>query len=163
MLGSFLPDMPLYILTFGYMGYRRWVAPIDEFIFGPSYDALYFTNPWWIVSHNLFHAPLVILAMGLAGWWGQRTEKRWGAWLFWLALGCGFHSVVDILTHHNDGPLLLFPFNWTLRFISPVSYWDSAHYGNIFAPLEGLLDLAILVWMGMNWRRKRRALQTQAI
>jgi membrane-bound metal-dependent hydrolase YbcI (DUF457 family) len=156
LLGSVLPDVSLILLTIGYILYRRWFAPIDEFIFGPSYDLLYFTNPWWIVGHNLLHAPFNILAMGALGWWGMHTGRRWGSWLFWFALGCGLHSLIDIFTHYDDGPLLLFPFNWQLRFNSPVSYWDSNHYGNIFGPLEMLLNLAIITWLLLLWWRQRQ-------
>jgi membrane-bound metal-dependent hydrolase YbcI (DUF457 family) len=156
LLGSFLPDMPLFALTIGYMVYRRWFAPIDEFIFGSTYDALYFTNPWWIAGHNMLHAPLIILAMGAAGWWGVRLAKPWGEKLLWFALGCGLHSFIDIFTHFDDGPLLLFPFNWQLRFNSPVSYWDPNHYGRIFAPLEMLLNLAIIAWLLILWWRGRQ-------
>lgn len=162
-LGSFLPDMPLFALTAGYMIYRRWFNPSDEFIFGPSYDTLYFTNPWWISLHNMLHAPLIIVALGLLGRWGMRQGRRWGGWLWWFALGCGLHSIIDILTHHDDGPLLLFPFDWQLRFSSPISYWDNRHYGNIVGPLELLLDLVIIVWLLVVWwhgRRRRAAVSS---
>ncbi|MEO0497657.1 MAG: hypothetical protein AAF141_09845, partial [Pseudomonadota bacterium] len=31
------------------------------------------------------------------------------------------------------------------RFRSPVSYWDPAHYGNIWAPIEGALGLVLAI------------------
>lgn len=163
--GSVMPDLPLTVLTIGYAAYRQWIAPIDEFIFGPTYDALYFSNPWWIVGHNLFHSPLILAVLAVLGYWSMQNwptqrGQKWGFALLWFAAGCGLHSFIDIFTHHNDGPLLFFPLNWQLRFISPVSYWDPNHYGTIFAPIELALDLAILAWMGRLWWQRKRAMAT---
>jgi membrane-bound metal-dependent hydrolase YbcI (DUF457 family) len=155
LLGSVLPDVPLLLLTAGYFLYR-YFYPIDEFIFGPTYDALYFENPVWLAGHNLFHAPLMLLMLVLLGGWLRGNRPVWGARLLWFAAGCGVHSVVDILTHHDDGPLLFFPLDWSIRFISPVSYWDPAHYGNVVAPLELGLNVAVLLWVGVAWVRRRR-------
>jgi hypothetical protein len=59
-----------------------------------------------------------------------------------------WNSGIDILTHVNDGPLLFFPFDWTVRFHSPVSYWDSAHYGREFGVCALALDLVCLGYLG---------------
>ncbi|MEZ4675136.1 MAG: hypothetical protein R2932_12925 [Caldilineaceae bacterium] len=32
------------------------------------------------------------------------------------------HTAIDIPLHYDDGPLLLFPFDWKTRFHSPVSH-----------------------------------------
>jgi hypothetical protein len=157
LLGSVMPDVPLFVLTFGYFAYRYWFDPIQsgEHIFGPRFDNLYFTNPFWIAGHNLFHAPLMIAALGTAGYLAARREKPWGVALFWFAVACGFHSAVDIVTHHNDGPVLFFPFNWVYRFNAPISYWHPDYGGRIFAPLELLLDVAIIIYFVIGWWRLR--------
>jgi hypothetical protein len=154
LLGSLIPDLPLTILTFGYFAYRAWFValPAGEHIFGPSYDALYFSNPLWVFWTSLFHAPLVIAVMALVG---ARTGRPA---LYWFALGCGLHSLIDIFTHHNDGPLVFFPFNWSYRFPAPVSYWHPAYGGRTFALFENALDLLILVYfvavaLAWAWRR----------
>jgi hypothetical protein len=54
---------------------------------------------------------------------------------------------------------LLFPFHWQYRFITPISYWDANHYGNIVGPLEHLLNLGIILYFATNWLR--RALQSK--
>ena len=173
LLGSVMPDVPLTIFTIAYFIHWRWFTDRSTFIFGPAYDAIYFENPFMIAAHNLFHAPILILGMALAGYWLMRRSEReneerrapllktsqsktWSTALFWFAMGCGFHSIVDILTHHDDGPLLLFPFNWHLRFISPVSYWDARYYGNIFGIFEMALDIAIIIWLIWLWWRHRQ-------
>lgn len=79
--------------------------------------------------------------------------------MLWFALGAGLHSAIDILTHAGDGPLLLFPLNWTYRFSSPVSYWDPEYYGRIFAPIEHVLDVVLLIYIFVNWRRNRAGTQ----
>jgi hypothetical protein len=115
LIGSFAPDIVLMILTIAYIMQRQATTPRE--MFGPEFDTLYFTNPVWIIGHNLLHAPLMILTYASIGaWFGLRQGRQWSKWLFWFALGCGFHSLVDILTHHNDGPLVFFPFDWQTRF-----------------------------------------------
>ncbi|MCB0077474.1 MAG: DUF4184 family protein [Anaerolineales bacterium] len=156
LLGSVLPDLPLLLLTLWYFADIRWLRPemADAQLFGAWYDDLFFNNLLWIVSHNLFHAPLIILSLGLIGWRGWKQGRGWGLALLWFAMGCGLHSLIDIFTHHHDGPLLLFPFDLSLRFQSPVSYWDPRHYGRLFAPLEHLLDVVLLLWL---WRSRSTA------
>lgn len=162
LLGSVLPDLPLYVLGAGYIGWAFWLGPAltgqpppDEHVFGRTFDALYFTNPVWITAHHLLHAPLLIALYAALGAWGRRAGRVWGAALWWFALGCAFHAGVDVLTHYDDGPLVFFPFNWTYRFQAPVSYWDPAQGGWWFGPLEAALDLALLAYLA--WRRWGKA------
>ena len=87
---------------------------------------------------------------------GQAGTRR--NWIFWLAAGCLVHTALDIPTHVTDGPLLLFPFEWSLRFRSPLSYWDSAYFGREFTMFELLLNVALLAYLfgpGL-WGRLRR-------
>jgi hypothetical protein len=57
------------------------------------------------------------------------------------------HSIIDILTHYNDGPVLFFPFDWHTRFYSPVSYWDRAHHANQFFWVELGLNIVLLAYL----------------
>jgi membrane-bound metal-dependent hydrolase YbcI (DUF457 family) len=157
LLGSVTPDIPLILITIGFIAYTQFINPADAGggLFMDRYDQLYFTNPYWIASHNLFHAPLLILLYGGIGFWRMKNGDRWGKMLFWFAIGCGLHSTLDIFTHVHDGPVLFFPFDWRYRFSSPVSYWDPEHGGNIFAPLEHLLDVGILIYLFVKWRRRK--------
>ena len=167
LIGSFLPDVPLFILTIGYFISRLAnPATADGFLFDQTYDALYFNNPWWIFGHNLFHAPLPILFYAAIGYALLRQTARpgwqkWGWPLIWLAVGCGLHSVIDIFTHVTDGPVLFFPFNWTYRYPAPVSYWDPQYGGRTFAIVEHLLDLVLIIYVVRRWRIKRK--QTKGV
>lgn len=152
LLGSVAPDLPLFALTFGFFIARMFVDPsFSDGPFPQLYDDLYFYNPFWVGLHNLFHAPLMIIAYAGLGYYAMRKGRSWGAGLMWFALGCGLHSLIDIPTHANDGPLLFFPFDWMTRYNAPISYWDSQFYGREFAIFEHLLDLGILIFLG--WMR----------
>lgn len=153
LLGSVMPDIPLFILTMIFFATRASSGEgFDSGLFGQEYDTLYFTDPIWIIGHNLFHAPLMVtLYLAIGYYWGIRRGKRWARALFWFAIGAGLHTLIDIPTHRNDGPLLFFPFDWETRFTGPVSYWDPQYGGRIFAPLEHLLDVLLigfLLWRG---------------
>lgn len=152
--GSVLPDVPLMLLSVGYVLDRRYLRPHlpDKTRCSPTYNHLYFHNPWWIAAHNLLHAPLPLFALGLVGYLGRR--QKWGDRLLWFALGCGLHSLIDIVTHADDGPVLYFPLDWQKRFRSPISYWDPAHGGRLFSWLEHILDLLLVVWLLWQWGKQ---------
>jgi len=155
LLGSVMPDMPLVGLSALFLAQKFWLGDGNpsEGLFGAAYDQLYFNDPVWLAGHAAFHAPpMLLLYLTLGYWFGVRGGRRWGRCLFWFAVGCGLHSAIDIVTHHHDGPLLLFPFDWQTRFRSPVSYWDPEHYGGIFAPLEHVLNVVLLVWLVLSRR-----------
>lgn len=164
LLGSILPDLALFVLTAWFVAYYRFMAPQglpNDNVFGALYDEYFFHHPAWIVSHNFFHAPLILVALGTAGYLGAQQGRRWGWPLVCLMVGCGFHTTVDIFTHHHDGPLLLFPFDWQTRFAAPISYWDVRYGAGIVAPLEHTMDLAIVAYLLWTWLKTRRN-RTQA-
>ena len=148
LLGAVAPDLPLWLLSLGgiayYHGIKGWDLPRT---FHLMFDELYFYNPFWIGCHNLFHAPLILL-LGLAIVWRKRASSQSRhRWWFWFLWACLLHSAIDIFTHTNDGPLLLFPLNWSLRFNSPISYWDPRYHGDVFQWFELGLDLVLLVYL----------------
>jgi hypothetical protein len=58
-------------------------------------------------------------------------------------------TAVDMFTHVDDGPVLLFPLDWQMRYKAAVSSWDVAHGARTFRIFEHLLDfllVAILIW-----------------
>lgn len=72
-----------------------------------------------------------------------------------ICVAAALHTSVDTATHASDGPLLLFPFDWTLRFHSPVSYWEPGFYPGIVTFLEYSLDLAALLYLSATCLRRR--------
>ena len=148
LLGSVAPDIPLYLLTFGGLFYFRYLqgwqlSRAARHIF----DRLYFHDPIWIGLHNLLHSPLSLALMAIACVLIRRKFQAAADWLLWFLAACALHSIVDILTHYDDGPLLLWPLHWQWRFSSPLSYWDPNHFGREFSWFELGLDLALIVYL----------------
>lgn len=142
-LGSVSPDMPLCLLSFvdaAYHGLGKGmvVGEVAQKIWGD----LYFNDPWWIAIHNVLRSPLMVAALLGVLWLRLGRSDFFGSWWTWFLMSCFFHSLVDIPVHHNDGPLLLWPLNQSLRFNSPVSYWRPGHYG---VPCM-IFEACLLVW-----------------
>lgn len=157
--GAVMPDIPLIVLSVGFFVFHRWLAaPLPPGFMSQAYDNLYFNNPWWIALHNSLHSPLALLVY-LALLWRMRNRPHTrGHWWLWFFIGCLTHSIIDILTHVNDGPILFWPLDWHTRFRSIVSYYDSAHFGREFAIFELVLDVALLGYLFLPklLRRLRR-------
>ena len=163
LLGSFAPDIPLILLTIIFLASDLWAGrrpgpDVDPSQFNVAYlfDYLYFHNRWVITLQNLLHGPLVILLYITLGYVAWRRAQKWGATLFWFAVSCGLHTLIDIPLHTDDGPVLFFPFYWEMRFRSPISYWDPAHYGNYWSMFEHLVVLGLLLYLLVDWWRRRR-------
>lgn len=172
LVGSVLPDLPFWLLTILGEFYFLYFAPLPGI--GSQATAMqimvylhfnrFFTDPLWIISHNFFHSLIInTLLIGL-GWWAWgKGKKYWGLPLFWLGISTQLHTVIDIFTHSSDGPLLLFPIDWSYRFQSPVSYWEADAYGYLFIIFEYLLDAFILGYFGLRWLRRRKGEQTNKL
>ena len=162
LLGAIAPDLALWLLSTSTIAYCHWVlgwspAESSRFVF----DDLYFHNPFWIATHNTLHAP-VLLLLGLSlVWRGRQNIGSYSRWLFWFLVACLLHSAIDILTHVDDGPLLFFPLEWTIRFRSFVSYWDPRYHGQAFHRFELGLDLGLLLYL-LRSRVCRSILRTDA-
>jgi len=147
LVGAFAPDIALGILT-GQFLIKRRLAGSESVWCGEEFNSIFFSNPVWIISHNLLHAPLLLVCLMMLGYVaGSSWHKTWGWTLLWFAVGCGIHTLIDIPTHHDDGPLVLFPIDGKLRFKSPISYWDRRHGAWFIAPIEHLLDILMLVYL----------------
>ncbi len=173
LFGSVAPDIPLILLTIVFMASDllagRSLDPGNEMgrsNTGYLFETLFYQDPWVKTAHNLFHAPILVIFYTLLGYWAWRRgwmvgRWKWGAPLFWFGLGCTIHTLIDIPVHYDDGPLLLFPFNFEARFYSPLSYWDPKRGGIPFTIFEHLLDLLLLAYLLVNWWKRR--LRRQAI
>jgi hypothetical protein len=146
--GAIAPDIPLILLTIGYMTYIRFFTS-QSIMVGMEhvFDNLFFNDPWWILSHNFLHSPTMLLLLGILFW--RIREKKQGKWFLSFFFGNMIHSIIDILTHHDDGPLLFFPFEWQTRFYSPISYWDKAHYASQVFWVEVGINILLLCYLFM--------------
>lgn len=146
--GGAAPDLPLIAMTAGAMA---WFPLRHGWSLGRSFEHifrnLYFENPAWIAANNLLQSPTMLLLM-LAGLVLLRRRRPAAAHsMLWFLLGAVVHVALDIPVHHDDGPLLFFPFQWTIRFQSPVSYWDPRHYGDIVRIVELVLMVALVLYL----------------
>lgn len=162
LLGSVAPDIPLLLLSVGgYFYFHNHLGWEVRETFWHIFNVLFFQDPLWITSHNMLQAPVVLVAGILTLWKVHGKERMLLNWWFWFLAACLLHAVIDILTHNDDGPLMLFPFDWDYRFASPVSYWDRDHYADTFSLIEYALDAVLTVYLVVPpvWRRIRRRLK----
>ena len=127
-IGAILPDLPIFI----FYGVSKLIYKLPESeIWGKAYY-----EPFWQNLVALLHSfPLAIIGLILCFYWKWQTGV-----VFCLSLI--FHSLLDFPVHNDDAHRHFFPFS-NYRFISPISYWDPAHYGRIVALIEVLLVLAV--------------------
>lgn len=152
-LGGIAPDFALYALNLGALVYYPLAdgVSISE-AHQRAMDDLYFNSAWWIVGHNLLHAPIILLAP-IAG--AAVMKPAWRQRVRFFAAGALLHSMIDVLVHHDDGPLLFFPVSWSIRFASPVSYWDPNHYGWLMRPIDLAITAAGAIWLALSWRSRK--------
>ena len=134
-LGSIAPDLPMIL----FYAQAKLLARLPE---DQIWSQAYY-HPWWQAVFDLAGSlPLIALGAVLARFLG------WTRSFFFLA-ALGLHALADLLLHHHDAHRHFLPFSdW--RFLSPVSYWDPAHYGAYAAPLEAGL---VLLGSVILWRR----------
>lgn len=153
--GSVAPDLPLYGLTLGGMIYYHLILGWDlDQAMQYMFRELFFKNPVWITLHNGLHSPTLLGILGWLSWHHRHHLARQGSWILTFLASCGLHTLIDIPVHAEDGPLLLFPFEWTIRFRSPISYWDPRYWGHQFAWFEGGLVLILLSYLASRWWRR---------
>lgn len=134
MVGGLIPDVPM-ILIFGTL---KEAGFSDRAIFG----RLFFEN-WWQIANAIGHSFLLWGGLvGLAFWLRKRDAWAGAGALLALSAAALTHSVVDFLCHRDDAHMHFWPLSrW--KFVSPVSYYDPAHYGTYFAIFEAVLGLAM--------------------
>jgi len=147
LIGSIIPDALLTIITIicGLIDVSRgtFSGPDgrESSLMWILFDDWFFNNPWIIAAQQLFHSPFLVAIFILVAYLLWKRGIKGAGWFFWLSCGAMLHTLVDIPVHHDDGPLLFWPLNWDIRYISPISYWDSAHFG---IP-TGLYDIYLII------------------
>ena len=184
-LGSFAPDILLYILVFySYIYYTIFESMSSSGAFRLMFDTLYFTDPLWIFAYNILHSPFVVIAMICVIYAMLRNNIRLYKEMnkigkkenvtfeklqkffpnvivvLFFFFGCLFHIAFDIPVHNDDGPLILYPIDMDLRFYSPISYWDPNHYGAEFAIFELAFMIFLVGYLGKDWLMKKLGRQT---
>lgn len=119
-VGAVLPDAPMLL----FYGVEKLRGVPESVIWSLTYH-----HPDWQTLFDLVGSlPLIIVALVIAR---RLAAPR----LFALLASMGLHALCDLPLHHDDAHRHLWPLSdW--RFRSPVSYWDPAHHGTLFAVLE---------------------------
>lgn len=153
--GSLFPDLPLYGLFVG-----SKLMGIEE---RRVWRELYWSEPWPTIL-GATHSFVLLGILLLFGLWLRRrpvsgpephaagTRGASGGARDFLAFFAGaalLHAATDFPLHREDAHQQFWPLS-SFRFRSPVSYWDAAHYGNVWMTVETLLGVALAVIL---WRR----------
>ncbi len=152
--GGLIADIPMFVIV---ALLRMGGYSFDE-IFGRIY-----WEQWWQVLNAVGHSFLIGGVLTLVAWLVIRrhgaAQAPRAALCFAFAGSALLHSVIDFLVHREDAHMQFWPLTeW--RFVSPVSYWDPAHYGNWFSLFEAALGLVMAV---MLFRRYRNVLARIAL
>ncbi len=139
-LGGILPDVPMLLTVL----VLKIAAIPDPVIYGILY-----WQEWWQIANAIGHS--VFLWGGLFLFAFVMRERlsataaaidRWGAAMVLAGSGL-LHTAIDFLCHREDAHMSFWPLTrW--KFMSPVSYWDGAHYGHVFALFETALGLVLV-------------------
>ncbi|MEO0350335.1 MAG: hypothetical protein AAF282_09855 [Cyanobacteria bacterium P01_A01_bin.15] len=136
--GGFIPDLAL----FAFFGWTTVATDLSsQQIWGEAYYA-----PFW---QNLFviwnSIPLALLGIG-TGLWLRRYQQALGTTIAICCASILLHCLEDLPLHREDAHRHFWPLS-NYRFESPVSYWDPAHHGDVFAVFELGLSLMVSVYV----------------
>jgi len=138
LLGSWLPDAALFV----FYGWAKLRGMPESVIWREAY----YTPAWQDIFAIGNSMPLALMGLALS---------RWRGWSAGMALFASIllHHAGDLPLHHDDAHRHFWPLT-DFRVISPISYWDPAHFGSLGALLEVLLVLlaSVLLW---RWVRPR--------
>lgn len=139
-IGAVLPDAPMFV----FYGILKIRGTNERYI----WDTAYY-DPTWQAFFDVFNSlPLMLIGLALAYYFKK-------GWIMALMISMAIHVVGDLPFHHDDGHRHFYPFsNW--RYVSPISYWDPSHYGNIFMPIEIISAVGASIYMIV--KRKLRPL-----
>lgn len=128
--GACLPDLPI-IVCWPALGVYTVITGggFDISRFREIADRLYFSDSALAHLHNLLHSPvslaLLILLTGIL--FPDRPRLR--RCLVVALVGAVTHSVIDIVSHVDDGPLVFWPVEQSIRVRGLFSHWNPAYGG----------------------------------
>jgi len=151
-LGATLPDGPVIVVGIAVFALCHAKGRPD--LFKPLMDAVYFGETSLREGHSFLHSPanLVLVAVGVCLM--HPFYRRLSEWMACFAIGAASHALLDILTHVEDAPLMLWPFSREFRWPGPVSHWDHRYYGDVISIAEFCLWTAGAVFVGVTAKRR---------
>jgi hypothetical protein len=127
LIGGLIPDAALFV----FYAWARAQGLPEQTIWSEAY----YSQPWQDIFAVGNSIPLGLLGVAL-GYYLKRY------WLGFVGASMVLHHLADLPLHHDDAHRHFWPLS-SVRFISPVSYWDADHFGRLGATLElGLVLVA---------------------
>jgi len=146
-IGALIPDATLFLM---FVQAKLRGIPDSEI-----WGTLYYSDFWQELGAISNSIPIFIL-IGIVGLLlGGRlySGSIVGRAILVFAAAALLHCIADLPLHHNDGHAHFWPFTRWI-FSSPVSYWDPAHYGLIWTPIE-ICIASFCAWL--LWRQFKSA------
>lgn len=141
--GALIPDLAM----FGFYAYMMAVGVPQTQIWGVEYY-----RPFWQLIFDFFNSiPLALVGLGI-----MLYAKRTGIALLFASII--LHCLEDLPLHNDDAHRHFWPLS-DYRFISPVSYWDTDHYGNV----AGVLELIVMAVASVYVFRRVRSRWTKGL
>lgn len=125
LIGSWLPDSAL----FAFYAWAKIAGLPESFIWNEAY----YDSFWQDVFAIGNSIPLAVMGVGVATW------QKWPRVIALFASAL-LHHAEDLPFHHEDAHRHFWPLS-DFRFVSPVSYWDTNHFGAYVALAELVLVL----------------------
>ena len=140
-LGALFPDIPTYVF-FVVCGL---ILQIPSNIL---WDTMYF-NSYWSIPITLTHSFIIWpFLIAISSYFGLKFLK-------WFSISALFHSIVDFAVHTDDAYRHFYPFsNW--KFNSPISYWNSAEYGQYVSLFDSVIVLGLLVFLYQKYGKNKQ-------
>ena len=137
--GALAPDLALFAM----FAWMRGVAGVSE---ETLWREVYWREHWQTVF-ALGNAVALYGLIAVAGWLVR--DRAVGRLAMIFAVAALLHLAFDLPFHHDDAHRHFWPLSdW--RFHSPLSYWDTAHHGDIVGYLETAMALVLIIVL---WRR----------
>lgn len=140
-IGALLPDVMMMV----FYAYEKWMQVPEQVIWNEHYF-----RPLWQNVFDLTNSIPIFAAAAILCAWLKRHS-----WMF-LWVSSMIHCLLDFWVHREDSHRHFYPFS-DYRFISPVSYWDPTHYGDIVSVLEVVFFVIGFVFL---WGAGRNAMQS---
>ena len=121
LFGSILPDLPIF-------GFYVWAKYLRQMPSTEIWSDTYFQPGWQNLFHSFHSFPLIFIGWLISYVCGWQIAQV-------IFISAFLHCVFDFPVHNDDAHRHFFPLT-DYRFISPISYWDSKHYGAIGALIE---------------------------
>jgi len=149
LVGALMPDISLFL-----MFAQAKARGIDDHVI---WGELYYSAFWQNIGAMTNSVP-VYLALTVLGWCLLARMRSQAIVILGFGLAALLHCLTDLPLHVDDGHAHFWPFSAWI-FESPVSYWDSDHYGNYWLPIEFLIaSLSTLtIWRAFQSRWVRVA------